>query len=97
MSTGTSRTPTDLTCAIASEIDLRRTELGLSQQDVADFLGTSKGQVSKFLNGEKGLTVRELELICKGLGLKPSRVIRAAEARLAAQAATASSKQAERL
>ena len=42
-----------------------RTKRGITQDDLAQFLDLSKGQVSNLENGRRNLSLRQLEKICE--------------------------------
>lgn len=50
-----------LPLAVARTVVIRRRELGLSQQELADRLGTSQAQVWRIESGQANLTLETLE------------------------------------
>lgn len=54
---------------------------GMKQAELGARAGISQSQVSKYLRGERVLTVDELDALCSTLGLKIATVIRVANAR----------------
>lgn len=53
---------------VANKIQKVREDRGLSLRELADEAGISFGYLSDIENGKADPTVRELELICHGLG-----------------------------
>ena len=52
-----------------------RTDVGLSQVEVAARLGRPQSFVSKYESGERGLDVVELLEVCEALGCSPSALV----------------------
>ena len=50
---------------LGGKLKLLRTKRGITQDDLAQFLDLSKGQVSNLENGRRNLSLRQLEKICE--------------------------------
>ena len=50
---------------LGGKLKLLRTKRGRTQDDLAQFLDLSKGQVSNLENGRRNLSLRQLEKICE--------------------------------
>ena len=50
---------------LRGKLKLLRTKRGITQDDLAQFLDLSKGQVSNLENGRRNLSLRQLEKICE--------------------------------
>ena len=50
---------------LGGKLKLLRTKRGIIQDDLAQFLDLSKGQVSNLENGRRNLSLRQLEKICE--------------------------------
>ena len=50
---------------LGGKLKLLRTKRGITQDDLAQFLDLSKGQVSNLENGKRNLSLRQLEKICE--------------------------------
>ena len=50
---------------LGRKLKLLRTKRGITQDDLAQFLDLSKGQVSNLENGRRNLSLRQLEKICE--------------------------------
>ncbi len=48
----------------------RLRESGLSLNQLSDRSGVNKGQISRFLRGERDVTAATFALLCRALGLK---------------------------
>lgn len=59
----------DLLSKIASEIVLKRLELGMSQKDFAKYLGVSQGMVSRWENGDYNFTIKTICRVFEKLNL----------------------------
>lgn len=49
---------------------------GVSQRDMAGWLGCSQSRVAKLLNGRVGLGVDDLEILCRAVGVSPTEAVR---------------------
>ncbi|WP_417834710.1 helix-turn-helix domain-containing protein [Thalassospira xiamenensis] len=63
---------TDIDKAVGAQVRFRRTELGLSQQQLADFLGVTYQQVAKYERGENRIGASRLYEIAIALKVKPA-------------------------
>lgn len=72
--------PGRLTRRIAATLSAAVQARGLTQQEVADIIGQSQKQVSRYLRGEVVLDVEELSVICQFLDLDMSELIRESQA-----------------
>lgn len=61
---------------LVNQLVERRRELGLSQQDVADRLGTHQQFISRFETGERRLDAIELVDVASALGLSAADLLR---------------------
>ena len=50
---------------LGGKLKLLRIKRGITQDDLAQFLDLSKGQVSNLENGRRNLSLRQLEKICE--------------------------------
>ena len=50
---------------LGGKLKLLRTKRGITQDNLAQFLDLSKGQVSNLENGRRNLSLRQLEKICE--------------------------------
>ncbi|WP_071583955.1 helix-turn-helix domain-containing protein, partial [Bacillus licheniformis] len=57
-----------------NRLKAERIARGLTVQDMADFLGISKGTYSKKENGKIALTVEDFSLISNRLGIKREKI-----------------------
>lgn len=57
-----------ITLRIARLLRQRREEMGLSQQDVADYIGCTLHEVANYESHHKRIPVETLEIICRLLG-----------------------------
>ena len=69
--------------ALGSVICVRRCALALSQEDLAFSSGLHRTSISLIELGKKSPTVETLARIAKALGVKPSKLLAAAERKLA--------------
>ena len=53
----------------------RRTDLGLSQEELAARAGVHRTYIGMIERAEKNITLENIEKIAKALGLKPSELI----------------------
>ena len=56
--------------AIARQVILRRGELGLTQKDLAERVGTSHSAISRLESGQHRATIATLERVGEALGLR---------------------------
>ena len=54
---------------ISARIERYRIELGMTQQEFAEYMGVSQGMVSKWESREYNFTIRSLNEICQKLDL----------------------------
>lgn len=59
--------------------DRKGTNARITQQQLAESLGVTQSQVSKYLRGERVLTVDQLDVLCLSLSLSISLVVDAAD------------------
>lgn len=59
--------------------DRRGTSGRITQQQLADSIGVTQSQVSKYLRGERVLTVDQLDVLCLALSLSIGLVIESAD------------------
>ncbi len=57
----------DLKCKIGIAIHKRRTEIGMSQEELGLLIGLDQGYVSRIEKGKMNLTLDTIEAICKAL------------------------------
>jgi transcriptional regulator with XRE-family HTH domain len=61
---------------VAAQLDELRREQGLSQQDLADRLDTSKAQINRLLSGDyTGMTIKSMSKVAAALGVVVDPVI----------------------
>ncbi|MGN6200493.1 helix-turn-helix domain-containing protein [Humibacter sp.] len=61
--------PSKLSINVGALLDNARTEQFLLQRDLAEHIGVSQSQMSKFLRGERALNLDQLDALCRKLGL----------------------------
>lgn len=71
--------PGPLTEAIASILREAVEDRGLLQRQVADAIGQSQTQVSRYLRGEVTMDAEEIDKMCRFLGLNIADVITRAD------------------
>jgi len=64
----------DLKQQIGAAIRAKRTELGMSQEDLGLRIGLDQGYVSRIEQGKRNLTLDTLEEICKVMGVKAAEL-----------------------
>lgn len=57
---------------ISAKIEKCRLDLGMTQNEFADYMGVTQGMVSKWESREYNFTIRSLNEICDKLGIKVS-------------------------
>lgn len=57
---------------ISAKIEKCRLDLGMTQNEFADYMGVTQGMVSKWESREYNFTIRSLNEICDKLGIKLS-------------------------
>jgi XRE family transcriptional regulator, regulator of sulfur utilization len=77
------RTAGSLTEAVGMEITELRKERGWTQQRLADLLGYDVRYIGLIERGEKSMTLRALAAIAGGLEVRASKILGAAEKRVA--------------
>ena len=65
---------------VGLRIRVRRTELELSQGDLANALGLSQGQISHIEKGARSVSLETLEAIARELRCEPADLLREREA-----------------
>ena len=65
---------------VGLRIRVRRTELELSQWDLANALGLSQGQISHIENGARSVSLETLEAVARALQCEPADLLRDREA-----------------
>lgn len=65
---------------VGLRIRVRRTELELSQGDLANALGISQGQISHIEKGTRSVSLETLEVIARELRCEPADLLREREA-----------------
>ena len=65
----------DMNCAIGGWLAEKRSEKGLSQQDVADRLGTTRTAIHYWESGKRTIYAVNLIEYCKVLGVNPSEIV----------------------
>lgn len=65
------RAETARTAAIAKLLIQRRTELGLTQEAVANRAGTSYSQISRIESGRHDVNTKTLDKVFRALGVRP--------------------------
>ena len=65
----------ELTQLCAALLEARQKK-GLTQIDVANFLGKPQSFVSKYESGERRLDVIEFIAVCKALSIDPAKIIK---------------------
>ncbi len=63
---------------LAVAIREQRTALGVTQEGFADAIRMHRAYYSKIERGERNVTLATLERVAKGLGVKPSQLLRSA-------------------
>lgn len=65
----------ELSREVSRLLETAADELGVSDTKLARLVGISQPQMSKYLRGERSLTVDLVDRICQALGLSTARVI----------------------
>ena len=68
--------PGELTKRVAAVLRARKGELQVSDRQIADAIGVSQEQVSRFLRPSRVMTLEQTEAICRFLGLDLSATLR---------------------
>lgn len=73
----------DLTRKIASILRGHMAQYGITQAELADAIGVSQSQLSKFVRGVRPIDIDQYAAMCQSMGLDPSKVMQEAEEFLA--------------
>ena len=69
------RSPRFLHRRLAHHVRLRRTELGISQEELADRSGLHRTYIGGIERAERNVSLATLELIAGGLGVAPFELL----------------------
>lgn len=67
---------TEFSRAVASRIQEAREQAGISYRRLEEASGVKKDRICRVLTGKRVMTVAELGLLCDGLGLNVSDVVK---------------------
>lgn len=73
----TARTPSQI--ALGKAVKARREELGLTQEELASEAGLHQRWISNLERGWRNPSLRSLQRLARGLGIKPSELLARSE------------------
>jgi len=71
----TNRTPKFLHRRLAHQVKTHRTELGISQEELATRSGLHRTYIGGIERAERNISLATLEMIAAGLGVEPSELL----------------------
>ena len=65
----------DIQTRFGQRVKTLRKKRGWTQSELAEYLGLDRGYISELERGQRNITLATLDVIAKGFGLTPSRML----------------------